>query len=310
MTSEKETFDLSVVIVNYNVEYFLEQCLNSVREASEECRTEIFVVDNNSNDGSVEMVREKFPEVKLILNKENKGFSKANNQAIKEAEGRYILLLNPDTVVEELTFKKITAFMKNTPKCGGLGVRMVDGKGDFLPESKRGLPTPKVAFYKIFGLSAIFPKSKEFGAYHLGFLNEFETNEIDVLSGAFLCVSREAIEKIGLLDETFFMYAEDIDWCYRIKQAGWKVWYHAAVTVYHVKRAASSQSSKAQFEFWRAMLIFYRKHYRATTPFWLHGLVMTGLLVKGGSGLWQEIRQPSTPLTQSWIPATPSACSR
>ena len=262
MTSEKKTFDLSVVIVNYNVEYFLEQCLNSVREASEECRTEIFVVDNNSNDGSVEMVREKFPEVKLIENKENKGFSSANNQAIKEAEGRYILLLNPDTVVEELTFKKITAFMKKTPKCGGLGVRMVDGKGDFLPESKRGLPTPKVAFYKIFGLSAIFPKSKEFGAYHLGFLNEFETNEIDVLSGAFLCVSREAIEKIGLLDETFFMYGEDIDFSYRIKQGGYKNYYFPETTIIHYKGESTKKSSvNYVFVFYRAMVIFAQKHF-------------------------------------------------
>ena len=262
MTSEKETFDLSVVIVNYNVEYFLEQCLNSVREASEECRTEIFVVDNNSNDGSVEMVREKFPEVKLIVNKDNRGFSIANNQAIKEASGRYILLLNPDTVVEELTFKKITAFMKDTPKCGGLGVRMVDGKGDFLPESKRGLPTPKVAFYKIFGLSAIFPKSKEFGAYHLGYLNEFETNEIDVLSGAFLCVSKEAIEKIGLLDETFFMYGEDIDFSYRITKGGYKNYYFPETTIIHYKGESTKKSSvNYVFVFYKAMVIFAQKHF-------------------------------------------------
>ena len=262
MSSEKKTFDLSVVIVNYNVEYFLEQCLNSVREASQKCATEIFVVDNNSNDGSVQMVQEKFPEVKLIVNKDNKGFSSANNQAIKEAKGKYILLLNPDTVVEELTFKKITDFMKNTPSCGGLGVRMVDGKGDFLPESKRGLPTPKVAFYKIFGLSALLPKSKEFGAYHLGYLNEYETNEIDILSGAFLCVSAEAIEKIGLLDETFFMYGEDIDFSYRITKGGYKNYYLPETTIIHYKGESTKKSSvNYVFVFYKAMVIFAQKHF-------------------------------------------------
>tara|TARA_B100000524_G_scaffold96852_1_gene46039 strand:+ start:4344 stop:6299 length:1956 start_codon:yes stop_codon:yes gene_type:complete len=262
MSSEKRTFDLSVVIVNYNVEYFLEQCLNSVREASKQCATEIFVVDNNSNDGSVQMVQAKFPEVKLIENKDNKGFSSANNQAIKQAKGKYILLLNPDTVVEELTFKKITDFMKNTPSCGGLGVRMVDGKGDFLPESKRGLPTPKVAFYKIFGLSALFPKSKEFGAYHLGYLNEDETNEIDILSGAFLCVSAEAIEKIGLLDETFFMYGEDIDFSYRITKGGYKNYYLPETTIIHYKGESTKKSSvNYVFVFYKAMVIFAQKHF-------------------------------------------------
>jgi len=262
MSSEKQTFDLSIVIVNYNVEYFLEQCLNSVREASQQCNTEIFVVDNNSTDGSVEMVKEKFPEVQLIANKDNKGFSSANNQAIKQAKGAYILLLNPDTVVEELTFKKITNFMKDNPKCGGLGVRMVDGKGDFLPESKRGLPTPKVAFYKIFGLSTLFPKSKEFGAYHLGYLNEYETNEIDVLSGAFLCVSMDAVEKIGLLDETFFMYGEDIDFSYRITQAGYKNYYFPETTIIHYKGESTKKSSvNYVFVFYKAMVIFAQKHF-------------------------------------------------
>ncbi len=262
MASKKLTFDLSVVIVNYNVEYFLEQCLNSVRKASLQCDTEIFVVDNNSNDGSIQMVQEKFPEVNLIANKDNKGFSSANNQAIKQAKGNYILLLNPDTVVEELTFKKITDFMNETPSCGGLGVRMVDGKGAFLPESKRGLPTPKVAFYKIFGLSSIFPKSREFGAYHLGYLDEYETNEIDILSGAFLCVSHQAIDKIGLLDETFFMYGEDIDFSYRITKGGYKNFYLPETTIIHYKGESTKKSSvNYVFVFYKAMVIFAQKHF-------------------------------------------------
>ncbi|MBT6513966.1 MAG: glycosyltransferase, partial [Crocinitomicaceae bacterium] len=157
---------LSVIIVNYNVEYFLEQCINAVAKALSTIEGEIIVVDNNSIDSSVEMVRSKFPFVKLIENKKNTGFSKANNQAIQIATGEYILLLNPDTVVEEDTFSKCIHFMDATPLAGGLGVKMIDGKGEFLPESKRGLPTPWVAFYKIFGLSSIFKRSKKFGRYH------------------------------------------------------------------------------------------------------------------------------------------------
>jgi GT2 family glycosyltransferase len=256
------TYDLSVVIVNYNVEYFLEQCLNSVLKARQKNNIEIFVVDNNSSDGSVEMVNQKFPNVILIANKDNRGFSSANNQAIKIAKGRNILLLNPDTVVEESTFNKVVGFMNSHDDCGGLGVRMVDGKGDFLPESKRGLPTPLVAFYKIFGLSSIFPKSKKFGAYHLGYLDEFEINQIDVLSGAFLCVSASALEKVGLLDETFFMYGEDIDFSYRITQEGFKNYYFPETTIIHYKGESTKKSSiNYVFVFYKAMVIFAEKHF-------------------------------------------------
>ncbi|MFN6082491.1 MAG: glycosyltransferase family 2 protein, partial [Bacteroidota bacterium] len=162
---------LSVVIVNYNVRYFLEQALYAVRKASIGIESEILVVDNHSADGSCEMVRRTFAEVRLIENKENVGFSKANNQAIRESKGEYVLLLNPDTVVEEDCFRKVLQFMDQTPDAGAAGVKMIDGKGHFLPESKRGLPTPEVAFYKMFGLSSVFPKSKRFGRYHLGYLN-------------------------------------------------------------------------------------------------------------------------------------------
>jgi GT2 family glycosyltransferase len=194
--------DLSVIIVNYNVEYFLEQCLLSVEKASKNIDAEIFVVDNNSVDGSVNLVKEKFPFVKLIENKKNTGFSFANNQAIKESNGKYVLLLNPDTLVEEDTFEKIITFMNTHQDAGGLGVMMVDGKGIFLPESKRGLPTPMVAFYKIFGLSALFPKSKIFGRYHVGYLDKNKTHEIEILSGAFMLLRKKVLDEIGLLDET------------------------------------------------------------------------------------------------------------
>ena len=211
---------IAVIIVNYNVTFFLEQCLNSVARAMEKEPAEVWVVDNNSVDGSVEMVAEKFPWVKLIANKDNRGFSSANNQAMLLSQCPYQLLLNPDTVVEEDTLKKVVDYMDAHPKVGGLGVRMVDGKGKFLPESKRGLPTPAVAFYKIFGISRIFPRSKRFGRYHLGNLSEFETNEIEILSGAFMLMRKEALDKVGLLDEDFFMYAEEIEWCARLRKQG------------------------------------------------------------------------------------------
>ena len=262
MTSKTSNIDLSVIIVNYNVEYFLEQCLNSVIMASEKLNVEVFVVDNNSIDGSVKMLKKKFPSVLLIENKKNYGFSKANNQAIEKAQGRNILLLNPDTVVEESTFKKVVDFMDENPDAGGLGVRMVDGKGNFLPESKRGLPTPKVAFFKIFGLSKLFPKSKLFGSYHLGYLNEHEINQVDVLSGAFLLFKKEVSDKIGMLDEAFFMYGEDIDFSYRITQGGYHNYYYPETSIIHYKGESTKKSSvNYVFIFYKAMVIFAQKHF-------------------------------------------------
>jgi O-antigen biosynthesis protein len=253
---------ISVVIVNYNVEYFLEQCLNSCVKALKNIQGEIFVVDNNSIDGSNEMVKSKFPSVTLIENKKNVGFSKANNQAIEISKGEYVLLLNPDTVVEEDTFEKVITFMDTKPEAGGLGVRMLDGKGKFLPESKRGLPTPTVAFYKIFGLSALFPKSKLFGKYHLGYLSEFETHEVDVLSGAFMLLRKETLDKVGLLDETFFMYGEDVDLSYRITLGGYKNYYFSDTRIIHYKGESTKKSSvNYVFVFYRAMVIFAQKHF-------------------------------------------------
>ncbi|MEO6904679.1 MAG: glycosyltransferase family 2 protein [Bacteroidia bacterium] len=253
---------LSVIIVNYNVQYFLEQCLYSVQKAIKNVATEVFVVDNNSVDDSVLMVQDKFPTVQLILNKENTGFSFANNQAIKIARGEYILLLNPDTVVEEDTFEKIIAFMDEHVDAGGLGVKMIDGKGKFLPESKRGLPTPRVAFYKIFGLASLFPKSKTFGKYHLGFLDENETHEVAVLSGAFMWIRKSVLDKIGLLDETFFMYGEDIDLSYRITLGGYKNYYFPETRIIHYKGESTKKSSiNYVFVFYKAMVIFANKYF-------------------------------------------------
>ncbi len=254
--------ELSIIIVNYNVKFFLEQCLHSVLKATKNISAEIFVVDNNSVDGSVQFIPERFPEINFIANPENVGFSKANNQAIKIARGKYVLLLNPDTVVEEDTFEKVIAFMDTHPDAGGLGVKMIDGKGNFLPESKRGLPTPWVAFYKIFGLSKLFKKSKKFGKYHLSFLDEEKIHEVDVLSGAFMLLRESVLHKIGLLDETFFMYGEDIDMSYRVSKAGFKNYYFPETTIIHYKGESTKKGTLNYVKaFYNAMNIFARKHF-------------------------------------------------
>jgi GT2 family glycosyltransferase len=253
---------LSVVIVNYNVKYFLEQALHSVFNALKNVEGEVFVVDNNSADGSCEMVKRKFPQVILIENKSNTGFSVANNQAIKQATGEYVLLLNPDTVVEEDCFTQCIQFMDAHADAGALGVKMIDGKGAFLPESKRGLPTPEIAFYKMFGLAALFPKSKLFGGYHLGYLSNDEVHEVDVLSGAFMLLRKTALDKTGLLDEDYFMYGEDIDLSYRITKEGYKNYYFPHTTIIHYKGESTKKTSvNYVFVFYRAMIIFAQKHY-------------------------------------------------
>jgi O-antigen biosynthesis protein len=254
--------DLSVIIVNYNVKYFLEQCLHAVANASRQFETEVFVVDNNSVDGSCAMIREKFSWVKLIENKYNAGFSKANNQALRIARGRYCLLLNPDTVIEEGTFKKCISFMDDHPDAGALGVKMIDGKGNFLPESKRALPTPVVAFYKIFGLAKLFPKSKVFGQYHLGYLDKDQTHNVEILSGAFMFLRFESLRKTGFLDEDFFMYGEDIDISYRMIKAGYKNYYFPETTIIHYKGESTKKGSiNYVVVFYNAMLVFARKHF-------------------------------------------------
>jgi GT2 family glycosyltransferase len=252
---------LSVVIVNYNVMHFLEQCLVSVFKAGQGIDMEVFVVDNNSVDGSLAMLR-RFPGIRLIANRENVGFSKANNQAIREATGEYVLLLNPDTVVEEDTFRQCLEYMDAHPDAGGMGVKMLDGTGRFLPESKRGLPTPSVAFFKIFGFSRLFPRSKLFGRYHLGYLDKDEIHEVDVLSGAFMLLRKKALDQTGLLDEDFFMYGEDIDLSYRITQASYKNIYFPHTRIIHYKGESTKKGSiNYVFVFYNAMVIFARKHF-------------------------------------------------
>lgn len=280
---------LSVVIVNYNVQHFLEQCLHSVRKAVSGIESEVFVVDNNSVDGSVQMVKEKFPEVILIANTENTGFAKANNQAIRLAKGEYVLLLNPDTVVEENTFRKVIDFMDSHADAGGLGVQMIDGKGNFLPESKRGLPTPSVAFYKVFGLSALFPKSKTFGRYHLGFLDRNQTHSVEVLSGAFMLLRKAALDKVGLLDEDYFMYGEDIDLSYRIILGGYKNYYFHDTRIIHYKGESTKKSSvNYVFVFYRAMVIFAKKHFSQSNASLFSFLINIAIWLRAGMAIFSR----------------------
>ncbi len=267
--------ELSIVIVSFNVRYFLESCLYSVFKALEGVEGEVIVVDNNSVDGTLRMLGEKFSQVKLISNRENTGFAKACNQGIAVARGRYVLLLNPDTLIEETTLVKSIRFMDEHPDAGALGVKMIDGKGKFLPESKRALPTPAVAFYKIFGLGSLFPRSKTFNRYYLGHLDENKTHAVEVLTGAFMLLRKEVLDKVGGLDEDYFMYGEDIDLSYRITQAGYKNYYFPETTIVHYKGESTKKGSLNYVVlFYKAMLIFADKHFsRQRAGF-------TGLLIR------------------------------
>jgi len=254
--------DLSVIIVNYNVRHFLEQCLISVRKASEKINSEIIVVDNNSADGSCSMVTGNFPEVHLIRNNHNAGFSAACNQAIKISEGRFVLLLNPDTLVEEDTFTRCLSFMDEHPEAGAMGVKMINGSGRFLPESKRSLPTPATAFFKMAGFSRLLPRSRLFNRYYLGHLDNSETAEAEILTGAFMFIRREALDKTGLLDETYFMYGEDIDLSYRLIKAGYKNYYYPGAKIIHYKGESTKKGDINHIlHFYNAMLIFSSSHF-------------------------------------------------
>ncbi len=294
---ENQQIDISVIIVNYNVKYFLEQCLLSVIDASKKLSVDIWVVDNNSVDGSVALIKEKFPQVNLIANTKNVGFSVANNQAMEKAQGTYQLILNPDTVLEKETLNLCKAYMDTHTEAGALGVRMIDGKGQFLPESKRGLPTPAVALFKMTLLNQFFPKSKLFGKYHLGFLPEHEVNEVAVLSGAFMFIRTSILRKIGYFDETFFMYGEDIDLSYRITLAGAKNIYFPKSTIIHYKGESTKKKTvNYVFTFYNAMIIFARKHYQGSNQKWMVSFMKLAIWGRAGIALLQRL------LEQVWVP--------
>lgn len=253
---------LSIIIVSYNVRNFINLCLSSIKSAKQNIELEIIIVDNNSEDDSVNYIKKNFDWIELIENKENIGFSKANNQAIKQAKGKYILILNPDTIIEENTLVDCIDFMEKTSNCGALGVKMIGFDGKFQPESKRGFPTPAVSFYKMFGFSKLFPNSKTFGRYNLSYLPENEINKIEILSGAFMFVRKTTLEKSGSFDEDYFMYGEDIDLSYRILQSGFENYYFPKTKILHFKGESTKKNeSKYIYTFYNAMKIFAIKHF-------------------------------------------------
>jgi GT2 family glycosyltransferase len=294
--------DIGIVIVNWNTRDLLRGCLQSLEAGDPSVKRRVIVVDNASTDDSARMVRSEFPNVELIENPTNGGFSQANNLGLRKLgfkdkgksspdAPRYALLLNPDTVVPPDGLCRMIERVDADPRVGAGGPRLIMLNDKLDLACRRSFPTPEVMFWHVTGLSKLFPKSRLFGRYNMTYLNEHVETEVDCVVGAFMLVRREAIEAAGLLDEAFWMYGEDIDWAYRIKQAGWKVLYYPTVTVLHVKRAASRQNPRTRLEFQRASLIFYRKHYAATTPRLIHWAVLAGLLFKGGPGLWSDLRK-------------------
>lgn len=256
---------LSIIILNYNVRYFLELCVLSVQNAIQNLDAEIIVIDNNSQDDSCEMMKKRFPNVTLIENKENSGFPKGNNIGVAEAKGEYICILNPDTVVAEDTFTKVLAFAEKQKDLGIVGVKLIDGTGNFLPESKRGIPTPFVAFTKITGLYKIF--SKLFGKYYAQHLSEDETGKVDILVGAFMLMQRDLYNEIGGFDEDCFMYSDDIDLSYMALKKGKSNYYFHETSVLHYKGESTVKDGTYMKRFREAMNFFYKKHFRVSFMF-------------------------------------------
>jgi len=254
---------LSVIIVSYQVKYFLEQCLFSVEKALQQVdgETEIIVVDNHSTDGTLEYLQPRFPGVKFIPLSDNEGFSRANNRGLEKAKGRYILFLNPDTILPEDACRICLSFMTSTPGAGAAGVRMIDGGGRFLKESRRGFPSAWVAFCKFSGLTALFPRSRRLAGYYMGHLPENQTHPAPILSGACMWVDRVALDRAGGFDEQFFMYAEDIDLSHRIEQNGFTNYYIAETTILHFKGESTRKDSRYIKTFYEAMIRFRRKHF-------------------------------------------------
>lgn len=252
---------LSVIILNYNVRYFLELCVISLQSALSNIDSEIIVVDNNSQDGSCEMMKNRFPNIKLIENKSNLGFPKGNNIGVAHAKGEYICILNPDTVVAEDTFTKVLAFSERQNDLGIVGVKLIDGTGNFLPESKRGIPTPFVAFTKVVGLYKISPKFDWFGKYYAQHLNENETGKVDILVGAFMFMKRNSYQKLGGFDEDCFMYSDDIDLSYRVLKEGKSNYYFHETSVIHYKGESTIKDGIYIKRFQEAMQFFYKKHF-------------------------------------------------
>ena len=275
---------LSVVIVNYNVSHYLLQCVDSLSHALRGTDSEVIVVDNHSRDNSVTLLRQYHPEVRIVENLHNLGFAKANNIAIRQSRGEYVLLLNPDTIVSESVVKGVISFLDSHPEAGSAGVRMLNADGTVAPESRRGVPTPMTAFYKLSGLCGMFPNSRRFGRYYLGHLPWDSPQQIEVVSGAFCMLRTSVLEKVGLLDEDYFMYGEDIDLSYRILKSGATNWY-VPETILHYKGESTHKSSfRYVHVFYQAMHIFFRKHFSHLGLF-ISIPIKTAIIVKASSAL-------------------------
>lgn len=286
---------LSIVIVNFNTYTFLSACLDSIFESiGPKKDTEVIIVDNNSNDNSVQQILKNYKQVRLIVNKKNMGFAAANNQAIRKSQGKYILLLNPDTVLKAKTLTVMLSFMEKNPKCG-ISTCVVELAGGILDDAcHRGFPTPWNALCHFIGLSRLFTRSTIFNGYHLGYHHMDQTHEIDSCAGAFMLIRRKAAQEVDWLDEDYFWYGEDIDFCYKVKQAGWNVMYVPDTKIIHQKGVASGikrhskhlslatyeirqKAMKARFD---VMRIFYQKHYQNRYPGWLTEIVLAGIKLK------------------------------
>lgn len=290
---------VAVVIVSYNVCLLLRECLASLAR-SEGVALQVWVVDNASSDGSAAMVRQEFPWVRLIASPINGGYAYANNLALREIAQEaeppdYAVLLNPDTVVPPQAMADMVAFMEAYPQTGAAGPKLLREDGSLDLACRRSFPSPEVAFYRMVGLAHLFPKSRRFARYNLTYLDPDQVAEVDSVVGAFMMVRWAALSQVGLLDEAFFLYGEDLDWAFRMKQRGWKVFYNPAVTVLHYKGSSSRQArGRATKEFYRAMLIFFRKHYAKDTFFLLRWLIVAGIYLRGAAAhLQNQLRLPS-----------------
>ena len=280
---------ISIIIVNYNVKYFIRQCLQSIYKSDFEGEYEVIVVDNDSVDGSQEMIRQEFPQVNLIANKQNVGFSKANNQGIAKANLQYTLILNPDTIIQEDTLSACSNFMDRTPDAGALGVKMVDGSGSYLPESKRGFPTPRSSFFKMSGLSKIFRKSEFFNSYYQGHLSAQQTQVVDVLTGAFSFMRTDLLKKIGGFDEDYFMYGEDIELSFQVREEGYKSYYFPETQIIHFKGESTKKLSSSYVKnFYGAMSIYAGKRSSASSVMW-SWLLNLGIVLSAITSVFKKL---------------------
>lgn len=295
--------ELSVIIVNFNVKHFLEQCLCSVQKALQQTSGEIIVVDNNSTDNSLDYLRPLFPGVQFIANTENTGFAKACNQGWRQSRGRFVLFLNPDTVLPENCFTDCLSFLHAHPDTGAVGCKMIDGSGKFLKESKRAFPSPLTSLYKLTGLAGLFPRSAHFARYHLGHLDENSNNEVDVLAGAFMLIRREVLEKTAGFDERFFMYGEDVDLSYRIQQSGYKNYYLAGSPIIHFKGESTRKGSMNYVRmFYTAMSLFVKKHYGGSRAGIFNTLIHLAIWFRAAlTAFSQFIRKVGLPLIDAGL---------